>query len=414
MARVLVVGGGIAGTAAALALRKAGQEVAVYEAHPDSAEDIGAFLTLAGNGLRALAQIDAVEAVTSVGFPLTSMRVVDATGAETAHVPLGEAADPLLRHRCLRRGELNAALQAEAARRGVPVVHGARLTAVEHLPDTGDGGGTRDAHGSPAGPGAPGSVVARFADGSCAVGDLLLGADGLNSTVRRLTAPDARPRHAGQRVFYGYTTDAPASGVDESACITMTRGSAAAFGHMTSPRGETFWFARVGADEPLTADEIAHAGPGHWRDLLVALLRADRTAAAGIVAATEAPVLVTDATEMPNGTPWRSGRTLLIGDAAHAASPATGQGASMALEDAVILAKCLRDIPGLPAALARYEALRRPRVEHNTTVSGNISRGVHTPGPRPSGGPPPARPGDAELTGLLEWGTPVGHDDGSG
>ncbi|MEU4872434.1 FAD-dependent oxidoreductase [Streptomyces sp. NPDC021608] len=388
MTRVLVVGGGIAGTAAALALRKAGLEVAVYEAHPDRAEDLGAFLTLASNGLRALAQIDACEAVASVGFPLTSMRVVDATGAEAARAPLGEAADPLLRYRCLRRGELNATLQAEAARRGITIVHGARLVSVEQEPD---------------GTGAPGTVTARFADGRVATGDLLLGADGLNSTVRRLTAPGARPRHAGQHVFYGCTADAPVSDVDETACVTMTRGSTAAFGHMTSPEGETFWFARVGADAPLTADEIAHAGPGHWRDLLVPLLRADRTAAADVVAATKDPVLVTNATEVPNGTPWRLGRTLLIGDAAHAASPATGQGASMALEDAVILAKCLRDVPGLASALARYEELRRPRVEHNTTVSGTISRGVHTPGPRPSGGPPPARPGDDELLGLLEW-----------
>ncbi|WP_333741745.1 FAD-dependent oxidoreductase, partial [Streptomyces sp. IBSBF 2806] len=372
MARVLVVGGGIAGTAAALALRKAGQEVAVYEAHPDSAEDIGAFLTLASNGLRALAQIDASDAVTSIGFPLTSMRVVDATGAESAHVPLGEAGDPLLRYRCLRRGELNAALQAEAVRRGVEIVHGARLASVEQAPD-----------GGADGPGAPGAVTAHFADGGTATGDLLLGADGLNSTVRRLTAPAAQPSYAGQRVFYGYTADAPVSDVDETACITMIRGSTAAFGHMTSPEGETYWFARVSADEPLTADEIAHAAPGHWRDLLVPLLRADPTAAAGIVAATKAPVLVTNATEMPNGAPWRSGRTLLIGDAAHAASPATGQGASMALEDAVILAKCLRDAPDLGSALALHEALRRPRVEHNTTVGGNISRGVHACPPPP-------------------------------
>lgn len=397
MARVLVVGGGIAGTAAALALHKAGQEVAVYEAHPDSAEDIGAFLTLASNGLRALAQIDASDAVTSIGFPLTSMRVVDATGAESAHVPLGEAGDPLLRYRCLRRGELNAALQAEAVRRGVEIVHGARLASVEQAPD-----------GGADGPGAPGAVTAHFADGGTATGDLLLGADGLNSTVRRLTAPAAQPCYAGQRVFYGYTADAPVSDVDETACITMIRGSTAAFGHMTSPEGETYWFARVSADEPLTADEIAHAGPGHWRDLLVPLLRADPTAAAGIVAATKAPVLVTNATEMPNGAPWRSGRTLLIGDAAHAASPATGQGASMALEDAVILAKCLRDAPDLGSALALHEALRRPRVEHNTTVSGNISRGVHTSRPRPSGGPPPSRPGDDELIGQLEWSTSLG------
>ncbi|WP_069767817.1 FAD-dependent oxidoreductase [Streptomyces sp. LUP30] len=397
MARVLVVGGGIAGTAAALALRKAGQEVAVYEAHPDSAEDIGAFLTLASNGLRALAQIDASDAATSIGFPLTSMRVVDATGAESAHVPLGEAGDPLLRYRCLRRGELNAALQAEAVRRGVEIVHGARLASVEQAPD-----------GGADGPGAPGAVTAHFADGGTATGDLLLGADGLNSTVRRLTAPAAQPCYAGQRVFYGYTADAPVSDVDETGCITMIRGSTAAFGHMTSPEGETYWFARVSADEPLTADEIAHAGPGHWRDLLVPLLRADPTAAAGIVAATKAPVLVTNATEMPNGAPWRSGRTLLIGDAAHAASPATGQGASMALEDAVILAKCLRDAPDLGSALALHEALRRPRVEHNTTVSGNISRGVHTSRTRPSGGPPPSRPGDDELIGQLEWSTSLG------
>lgn len=405
MARVLVVGGGIAGTAAALALRKAGQEVTVYEAHPDSAEDIGAFLTLASNGLRALAQIDASDAVNSIGFPLTSMRVVDATGAETARVPLGEAGDPLLRYRCLRRGELNAALQAEAARRGVEIVHGARLTSVEHAPDSVGGVG---------GPDAPGAVTAHFADGGAATGDLLLGADGLNSTVRRLTAPAVRPRHAGQHVFYGCTADAPVSDVDGTACITMTLGSAAGFGHLTSPEGETYWFARVGADEPLTADEITHAGPGHWRDLLLPLLRADPTAAAGIVAATKAPVLVTNATEIPNGAPWRSGRTLLIGDAAHAASPATGQGASMALEDAVILAKCLRDAPDLESALALHEALRRPRVEHNTTVSGNISRGVHTPRPRPSGGPPPARPADEELIGQLEWNTsldPLDHRD---
>ncbi|MFE7933306.1 FAD-dependent oxidoreductase [Streptomyces sp. NPDC057456] len=383
MARLLVVGGGIAGTAAALALAKAGQEVAVYEAHPDSAEDIGAFLTLASNGLRALAQLDATPAVTAIGFPLTSMRLLDAAGGEVARAPLGEADDPRLRYRCLRRGELNAALQAEAARRGIGVVHGARLASVESGPE---------------------GVTAHFTDGSTATGDLLLGADGLNSAVRRATAPAAQPRYAGQRVFYGYTTLAPAAGEDEAACITMIRGSGAAFGHTTSPDGETYWFARVSADAPLAADEIAHATPTQWRDLLVPLLRADATPAADIVAATTAPVLVTNATEMPAGTPWRSGRTLLIGDAAHAASPATGQGASMALEDAVILAKCLRDAPDTESALTHYEALRRPRVEHNTTVSGNISRGVHTPPPRAPGNPPPARP-DEELARQLEWTT---------
>lgn len=372
VARVLVIGGGIAGTATALALHKAGFEAVVHEAHPDSAEDIGAFLTLASNGMRALAQLDASAAVTAIGFPLTSLRLLDDTGTEQAHAPMGEVSDPLLHYRCLRRGDLNAALQAEAGRRGVTVRHGARLVSVEEGPD---------------------QVTALFADGTTATGDLLIGADGLNSAVRRSVSPGTRPCHAGQYVFYGYTRTASPPGAD--ACITMVRGSGAAFGYAVSPDGETYWFARVSGD-PLPAEELAQGTPARWRDLLLPLLRKDATPAADLVAATGEELMVTNATEIPTGTPWRSGRILLIGDAAHAASPATGQGASMALEDAVVLAKSLRDAPDPDAALTLYETLRRPRVEHNITVSGNISRGTPTPSAA-------ARPSDEDLARLLEW-----------
>jgi 2-polyprenyl-6-methoxyphenol hydroxylase-like FAD-dependent oxidoreductase len=375
MARILVIGGGTGGTATALALHKAGFDVEVHEAHPDSAEDLGAFLTLASNGMRALAQIDATDAVTAIGFPLRSMRLLDATGAEVATGPLGEADDPLLRFRCLRRGDLNSALQRETSRRGVPVRHGARLASVEEGPD---------------------SVTAHFTDGSSATGDLLIGADGLNSTVRKAIAPDARPVYAAQRVFYGRTRDARPPCEDGQ--FSMVRCSEAAFGYTVSPDGETYWFARV-TDDPLTAEELTRGG---WRDPLVSLLRRDTGPAADIVAATgpgTGDVLVTNATEIPPGTPWRSARTLLVGDAAHAASPATGQGASMALEDAVVLAKSLRDTPDTGSGLALYEALRRPRVEHNTVVSGSLSRGGR-------GGTVP-RPREEDLPRLLDWDTAV-------
>ncbi|GAA3998647.1 NAD(P)/FAD-dependent oxidoreductase [Streptomyces plumbiresistens] len=384
MTRILVIGGGVAGTTTALALHKAGFDVSVYEAHPDSAEDIGAFLTLASNGMRALAQIDASAAVTATGFPLTSMRVLDGTGTELAQRPLGEADNPVLRYRCLRRGELNAALHTEAAHRGVTIRHGASLASVQDGPDR---------------------VTAHFTDGSTATGDLLIGADGLNSTVRRTIAPATQPCYAGEYVFYGYTTNTSRIEEADAERITMVRGSAAAFGYAVSPGGQTYWFARV-AGERLAADEIAHGTPGRWRDLLMPLLRDDATAAAGIVAATPDDILVTNATEIPTGAPWRSGRMLLVGDAAHAASPATGQGASMAMEDAVILAKALRDAPDTDTALSVYETLRRPRVEHNTTVSGNISRGVHTPSR--TGQAPAAGPRDEELARLLEWNSRIG------
>jgi len=387
--RVLIVGGGIAGAGAALALDRAGVDVEVYEAHPDSAQDLGAFLTLASNGMRALREIGATDAVTAIGFPLRAIRLLESTGVQAAHAPMGEAQDPALNFRCLRRGEFAVALQREAVRRGIALRYGARLTRVEEKPD---------------------GITAHFDDGSTATGDLLLGADGLGSVARRAVAPGVEPGYAGQYVFYGYTRDVePATDTD---CITMVRGSEAAFGFTCSPDGGTYWFARVGGD-PLTARAIADGTPADWRDLLVPLLRKDATPAADLVAGTPDRLMATNATELPVGMPWRFGRALLLGDAAHAASPATGQGASMALEDAVVLAKCLRDLPDTETALARYESLRRPRVEHNIVTSGAISRGTYTGNDangRPVG---KTRPGDDTLAELLDWeadisGFPVG------
>ncbi|MEU6511798.1 FAD-dependent oxidoreductase [Streptomyces sp. NPDC046942] len=378
--KVLVIGGGIAGTAAALGLCKAGYDVTVYEAHPDTAADIGAFLTLATNGMRALAQLDATDAVTAIGFPLTSLRLLDSQGIEQAHAPLGAVADPDMHYRCLRRGELNAALQREAARRGVPLRHGVRLTGVTEGSD---------------------GVTAHFSDGTTAEADLLVGADGLNSTVREILTPGVRPGYSGQRIFYGYTGSAAVA--DPTGAITFVRGSETTFGYAVSPAGETYWFARVNTDA-LPADGTAHEVA--WREELLPLLRKDSSPAAGIAAASAGSVLVTNATELPLGAVWHTGRVLLVGDAAHAASPATGQGASMALEDAVVLAKALRDLPGLPAAFAAYEAHRRPRVEHNITVSGGISRAGHDQA-RP--GPVVARPAepDAALLRQLAWDSPL-------
>jgi 2-polyprenyl-6-methoxyphenol hydroxylase-like FAD-dependent oxidoreductase len=363
--KVLVIGGGIAGTATALGLHKAGHDVTVFEAHPDTAEDIGAFLTLASNGMRALAQLDATDAVTAIGFPLTSLRVLDSQGTEVAHAPLGEAADPALRYRCLRRGELNAALQAEAARRGIPLRHGARLESVTDGPD---------------------GITARFADGSGATGDLLIGADGLNSTVRRLITPGVRPTYAGQRVFYGYTATAPEA--DPAGTITMVRGSGAAFGYAVSPAGETYWFARVGADplpagaptEPpaaLRARLLRRRAHGHRRR---------RAAPRRHLAVRTHPA---DRRRGPRGLP--------------------GQGASMALEDAVVLAKALRDLPDPKSAFAAYERHRRPRAEHNITVSGGISRGSRAPSRPAPGTARPVAPDEA-LVRQLAWGTALSAD----
>jgi 2-polyprenyl-6-methoxyphenol hydroxylase-like FAD-dependent oxidoreductase len=400
--RILIIGGGIAGTAAALALDKAGIEAAVHEAHPGTGEDIGAFLTLASNGMLALGQFDAAEVVAGTGFELTSMRVMGDTGLVVSTVPLGETEDPLRRFRCVRRAELGLALRSEAARRGISVVHGKRLVSA-----------TEDEDG----------VTASFEDGTTERGDLLLGADGIHSVVRPLTDPEsAPPRYAGQRVFYGYTNKA--SPPSEPGRIEMLRGSSAAMGYAVSPQGETYWFARVSGEE-LSDDEIADTTPAQWREHLLPLLRPDATAAADIVAATGNRLMVTNARDLSTVTRWRTDRMLLIGDAAHAASPATGQGASMALEDAVVLAKSLRDAPTTQEALETYELLRRPRVERNIVNSARLTSS-RAPGRlqrtlrsyrdrlRRTDTDTAAAQADEELNEQLDWETPVAVNASSG
>lgn len=377
--QVLVIGAGISGTAAALALAKAGFAVTVCEAHPHSATDLGAFLTLASNGMLALAQLDAASAVSEVGFPLTQMRILDQDGAEVATMPLGQHQDRLARFRCLRWGELSAALQAQVRRREIPLRHGARLVTV-----------VEDAR----------AVTAWFDDGTSVGADLLIGADGLNSTVRTLIDPQAaRPRYAGQRVFFGYTGEAAPPHAPER--ITMVRGRQSAFGYAVSPQAETYWFARLPAEE-LAPDQIAETPPEQWSAQLLAAVRPDATPAGDIVAATGDRLMVTNARDLPDLRRWSTSRMLLIGDAAHAASPATGQGASMAIEDAVVLAKALRDSNQRDQAWRLYEQTRRPRVEQNIAVSARLTSGQQ---PAPAARPSPGA--DPDLMWQLDWNTPL-------
>jgi 2-polyprenyl-6-methoxyphenol hydroxylase-like FAD-dependent oxidoreductase len=105
---------------------------------------------------------------------------------------------------------------------------------------------------------------------------------------------------------------------------------------------------------------------------LLTQLRNDQTPVAGIVRAAH-QVLVTNTYDLPHLSNWHRDHMLIIGDAAHAASPATGQGASMALEDAVILAKSLRDRPDPASAFVTYEQLRRDRVQADINRSARMS-----------------------------------------
>ncbi|HEY6581330.1 MAG TPA: FAD-dependent monooxygenase [Rubrobacter sp.] len=340
--KALVVGGGIAGPVAAMALQRAGLDSVVYEAYAGGADDAGAFLTFASNGLDALRTIDAHHLVSEKGFPTPRMEIQSGTGKHLGAIPNGGTLPDGTVSQTLKRSDLYRTLRDEAVRRGVRVEHGKRFV---------DAGITSD-----------GSVVARFEDGTEAEGDFLVGADGIHSRTRRIidtSAPGARYIPVLNIGGYASGVRAPA----EPGTFRMVFGKRAFFGYAIHPSGEVWWFANPPRpDEPSRA-ELAATSNEQWRKMLTDLFAEDDTPAVEIINHTPGELSGWATYDLPSVPTWHRGPMVIVGDAAHATAPSSGQGASMAIEDAVVLARCLRDLPDVEQAFVAYELLRRARVE---------------------------------------------------
>jgi 2-polyprenyl-6-methoxyphenol hydroxylase-like FAD-dependent oxidoreductase len=355
--KALIIGGGVAGPVTAMALQRAGIEAAVYEAHVPTDGEAGSYLTVATNGLDALRAIGADGPVLAAGFPTPTNLLLGATGRRLGAVSNGGVlADGTVSH-TIRRARLYQALDDEAAARGIRVEHGRRLVGAEPTP----GGG----------------VTATFADGGTATGDLLVGADGVHSVTRRLLDPAApEGRYVGLVNFGGYTPGA-GDGVEPGAWH-MIFGRRAFFGYVADPAGGTVWFANV-PRPAVTPAERAATPADQWRRRLVELFSGDAGPAARLIEAGELQLAADNTHDLQRVPTWHRGPMVIVGDAAHAPSPTSGQGASMAAEDGVVLAQCLRDLPSVPEALAAYEHRRRARVER-IVAQGARTSSAKTPG----------------------------------
>ena len=349
----LVVGGGIAGPATAMALQKAGIDSVVYEAHPTGAGGIGVFLTLGSNGVDALRVLGADEAALAAGFPTPGITLRSGTGKRLGESRTGLALPDGTTSQTIKRADLYRVLNQEALARGIRVEHGKRLVDAQ---DTGDG------------------VRAVFADGSEAVGDVLIGCDGVHSTVRRIIDPGApAPTYAGLLTTGGYARGVPVD--TEPGGYEMIFGRRAFFGYAKAPDGEVWWFANVPRRAEPAAGELKATGEEELRRRLLELYAEDAGPAVPLIQATPEMMPMSPIHSIPHLPSWHRGRMIVVGDAAHAPSPTSGQGASLSIEDAGVLAKCLRDLPGPEPAFARFEAVRRPRVERIIKWAARINNG---------------------------------------
>ncbi|MEU8777316.1 FAD-dependent monooxygenase [Streptomyces sp. NPDC048606] len=325
----VVVGGGIGGLAAAIGLHRIGWEVKVLE-RAATLEDSGAGISLAANGLRALDELGVGRAVREAARGQYSGGTRTPRGGRLARMD-GRALEkavgtPIVG---IPRSTLHRLLR-EALPAGALTV-GARARAVERA----------------------GPRTVRVGHGATTLeADLVVAADGIGSEIRGRLFPDhPGPTYSGSTVLRAITEHA----ADLRTDFELTWGRGTEFGHIAFLDGRAEWHAVLSLpagtrfDDPLT--ELRRRFRT-WHEPIPALLDATRAES----------VLHHDVNELRTPLPsYAVGRIVLLGDAAHAMTPNLGQGACQALEDAVTLAAALGAESTVEAALARYDAVRRPR-----------------------------------------------------
>ncbi len=329
--RVAIAGAGIGGLTLAIALRRLNIDAHVYERAAEL-RPVGAGLSLMANAMLALRAIGIEESIAAMGEAAQTSVGLRSDGAELSRFPIAEVASEVGASAVLlHRADLHAALLDALGAEHVTLGRAAT--------------GYRDDAGAPA--------ALRFDDGSEVEAELIVGADGLHSAIRKQLTGDASPPE-----YSGYTSW---RGVTDTLCgarpgqLSETWGRGSRFGIAPVGRGRVYWFAVANA--PAGERDAGDPRPmlleryGSWHPPIRALIEA--TAPERIVR--------TDIADRPVITGWRRGRVALLGDAAHPMTPNLGQGGCQAIEDAVVLSGALASHAKLPDALADYERIRVAR-----------------------------------------------------
>jgi 2-polyprenyl-6-methoxyphenol hydroxylase-like FAD-dependent oxidoreductase len=339
--RVLIVGAGIGGLTTAIALKRKGIGVEVYE-RAMQLTDVGAGVSLWANALKALYQLGMRSALDAMSFVSDVGALRSANGTFISRTSSPEFARRFgLPTTVFHRAELLAALVRAAS--DIPIHLGRECRDVEQS-------GER--------------VGVRFSDGTEATGDALVGADGLRSVVREALGIPGALRYSGYTAWRGiapFRTRGLIAG--------ETFGCGQRFGLVPISGDRVYWYA---------TDNLPEGGreePEAAKTRLIDLFKNWHAPIADVLDATEAArILRNDIYDRDPVDHWGAGRVTLLGDAAHPMTPNLGQGACQAIEDGIVLARQLASAREVPSALRAYESLRIPRTASVVTTSRRVGQ----------------------------------------
>ncbi len=336
--RTIIVGGGVGGMAFATALERLGLPFILLERAPELSE-VGSGLGVLPGAVRALRTLGVGDDLFARGAPFRRFLVCSSAGDELAEVSFTRIFEQAgCKGYVLHRGALHAALAARVSADAVRT--GSEVIAIEQDAD---------------------EVRVHLRDQSASLaGDLLVGADGLNSTVRRHVLDDGPPRYAGETIFRGISDFSLAR--PEISRELFGAGRRAAYYELGE--GRVYWWATA----PLAAGtEIPQSARRAYLEEAFADWAFDLPA---VFAHTpDHCILQNDIYDREPARRWHRGRAVLLGDAAHPTTPNLGQGACMAIEDAIVLARAIVEAGDLDEAFARFHRQRARRTAQIVRLS---------------------------------------------
>jgi 2-polyprenyl-6-methoxyphenol hydroxylase-like FAD-dependent oxidoreductase len=342
--RVLIIGAGLAGLALARALHREGIPYVLHERR-EQAADAGLAINLPGNAITAFRRLGLGDALAAAGHPVPRREYRNQRGRLLFQVDEREFWGDDAHPRCVRRADLYRLL-----REGLPegsVHEGSGVTAVRQDED---------------------GAEIDLADGTTVRGSLVVGADGVRSTVRRAAFGDDGVR-AALLSGASFRFMAPNPGVD---CWAVWSGTHGTYLLIPVSADEVYGFACATRGGPTEPD------PAWLTETFADFPEPVRQTVKAVTA--DPSQLYHSPIEEVRVPRWAHGRAVLIGDAAHATAPVWAQGAALALEDAEVLAGLLASDLAAPQAAAEFERRRRPRVTHVQTQTDRFSKTLSMPG----------------------------------
>ena len=354
--KVAVVGGGIGGLVLALALRERGISIEVYE-QADGLREIGAAVALSANGTRELRRLGLGEQVESVSVVPSALVIRRWDSGEViADHPMGR--DGIYEatfgapYYGVHRVALLQALADRLADEGVNL--GRRCVGVDE----------RDS-----------GAELQFADGSSATADLVVGADGVHSVMRRHVVGEVRGRFSGTVGYRGLVPVEAMPSLPDPTPLQFWAGPRRHLLHYAIDGGRTVNFLAVVRTPEWTADtwmeecEVSDAVDAYagWHPAVTEMVGATDVGARWALC------------DLAPLERWHTKRVVLMGDAAHAMVPHQGQGANQTIEDAIALADCLAADDDLASALRHYEESRRKRTARVQRWSRRTADLMHLP-----------------------------------